>query len=234
MSPSDKLLEEARRLGINTSNPAVLATFVSGDIDAAVTMSKPGGIRAGEAAGASAMLASNNLPKKGLVEYRETLEQIGFVFGDEIDKVLISVQLPEGWRKEREWFFAPWSSCQAASFVEWEHSKLVDGKGRKRAHVFLKVTSYDYTGYVNWHSRFNVNVIFADGRDGYALDNDEEALLVGVVMDGSTEIHRTEPQTATRRNYKVEEHLRNDAYEWLVAKYPDAEKPFAHWDDCDT
>lgn len=215
--PVQKKLDEAKRLGINASNPAILSAFARGNIEDAIKMSQPGGIKAGEAAGAASMLASDNLPKKGL-EHREALEQLGFVFGNDVDDVLVAVTLPEGWRKE----------CD--SDVDSRHNKLVDSQGRKRAHVFLKTTSYDYTGYVSWQSRFSVNVIVEDGRDKYDLGDDEEALLVGVVMDVGKEIHRTEAKVSTRSGYKIEDQLRNEARKWLMVEYPDADKPFAHWE----
>ena len=92
-----KILNDAKQLGIDTSKPAVLSALHRGDIDEAIEMSQPGGIEAVEAAGAAAMRASNTLPKTGLLEHREALEKIGFVFGDEIDEVLVAVTLPNGW-----------------------------------------------------------------------------------------------------------------------------------------
>lgn len=201
---------------INSGNPAVLSAYARGDVHDALAMSKPNGIVAGEAAAAASMLASNNLPKSGLVEYREALEQLGFVFGVDIDEVLIAVTLPEGWRKECDDNF------------DRRHNKLVDSQGRKRAHVFIKTTYYDYTGYVSWNSRFSVAVIVEDGRDKYDLKENEEVPFVGVVMDGGTEIHRTEAKVTTDSD---SEELRREASEWLMAKYPNADMPFAHWDD---
>lgn len=216
----EELLSEAKRRGVDTSKPAALAALSQGDMDEAVALSTMvGNVLGSEAAGASALLSSSNLPRDGVVNNREALEQLGFVFGDEVDEVLISVQLPEGWRKE----------CDSKE--DPRHNKLVDVRGRKRAHVFIKTASYDYTGYVQWSSRFGVNVIVEDGRDKYSLKDNEEAPFVGVVMDGDTEIHRTEAKVVTRRDYKAGEQLHRQAHEWLMAKYPNADKPFAHWDD---
>lgn len=218
--PAQKKLDEARRLGIKTSNPAVLSALARGDIDEATKMSKPSGmIMAGEAAGAAAMRASKRLPKSGLLEHQEALEKIGFVFGDEIDKVLVAATLPEGW------------GLVGNNPHDARHMALCDEKGRQRGHVFIKTTSYDYTGYVSWNSRFSVDTIVEDGRDKYDLGEDEEALLVGVVMDGSTEIYRTEPQSAPRRDYEVSDQLSKKARQWLLVKYPQADNPFEHWGD---
>ena len=202
---------------IQTSVPAILSALVKGDFADAYAMSQPDGIKAGEAAGAYQLLTSDNLPKYGLVEHQSALEQIGFVFGKEVDEVLISVQLPKGWKK------------QCDSEVDPRHNKLVDASGRKRAHVFIKTTYYDYTGYVTWERRFKVRTIVEDGRDFYLLDKDEQAPLVGVVMDGH-EIYRTAPEICGKQNYKVIKELENKARQWMMEKYPHADDPFAHWD----
>jgi len=216
---TEQKIAEAERLGIDLSRPAILTAFANGDIEDAIAMSKPGGIVAGEAAGAAAMRANKRLPKSGLLEHREALEQIGFVFGDEVDEVLVAATLPEGW------------GLVGNNPHDARHMALYDEQGRQRGHVFIKTTYYDYTGYMSWNSRYSVNVIVEDGRDKYDLVDDEEAPLVGVVMDGSTEIHRTEPQTATQRDYNASKQLSEKARQWLLEKYPQTDKPFAHWDD---
>ncbi|MEK7151036.1 MAG: hypothetical protein AAB783_02455 [Patescibacteria group bacterium] len=214
-----KILNDAKQLGIDTSKPAVLSALHRGDIDEAIEMSQPGGIEAVEAAGAAAMRASNTLPKTGLLEHREALEKIGFVFGDEIDEVLVAVTLPNGW------------DLVGNDPDDARRMALRDEQGRQRGKIFTKMTHYDYMGCVSWNLRFSEDVIVEDGRKLHELQDYQSAQVVGVVMDGTNELYRTKPQTVTRNDYKVKDKLKKEAHDWLMAKYTDADKPFAHWAD---
>ena len=171
-------LGRAKELGVNTGNPAALAAFASGRIDDALTASIPGGIEASEALGQQELVHSRELPKHGLLEHREKLEAIGFVFGNEIDDVFVSVKLPAGWSKK------------ATNHSMW--SDLLDDKGRRRAGIFYKAAFYDRNGHMNWERRFSIAVRLEDDRDIYDLQEVGEARCYAVVLDAGTEAYRTE------------------------------------------
>lgn len=213
---ADKL-RQAKELGINTGNPAALAAFANGNIDDALTASIPGGIEASEALGQQELVKSQQLPKDCLLEHREQLEKLGFVFGEEIDDVFVAVKLPAGWTKK------------PTDHSMW--SDLLDDQGRKRAGIFYKAAFYDRNGHMSWEGRYRVNIILADGRDPYDIDREEEADFVGVVTDGNTEIFRTEVCRTTRDDCDTSDKLRQQVCEWLEANRQNCSDPFLSWDN---
>lgn len=217
MSKADEMIQRAKKLGINTSNPAALAAFVSGNIDDALTASIPGGIEVSEALGQQELVQSQQLPKDGLLEHREKLGKLGFVFGKEIDDVFIEVKLPSGWAKK------------STDHLMW--SDLLDDQGRKRAGIFYKAAFYDRSGYMSWESRNHINIILTDSRDPYDIGRDEAADFIGVAVDGVTEIFRTEVSRTTRDNRDDQDALRNKVREWLDTNRPNWSDPFLSWDN---
>jgi hypothetical protein len=60
---------------------------------------------------------------------REAFEAVGFKFGDKIDDLFLSAELPEGWTRE------------ATDHDMW--SKILDADGVERVSVFYKAAFYD-------------------------------------------------------------------------------------------
>lgn len=219
-----KKLDEAKRLGIKTSNPAALAAFASGRIEDALTASMSDGIKASEALGQQELVQSQQLPKDGLLKHQKQLEAAGFVFGNEIDDVFIAVKLPAGWKK------------QATDHSMW--SDLLDDKGRRRAGIFYKAAFYDRSGGMSWNRRFSVEARLEGDRSIYGLREVGQAYCYAVVLDAGTEVYRTELSASPlsgnvydEANEKLQKPLVEEARKWLEERYPNWQDDFAHWDD---
>lgn len=217
-------LDEAKRLGINTSNPAALAAFTAGRTEDAITASMSGGIEASEALGQQELVQSQQLPKDGLLKHQKQLEAAGFVFGSEIDGVFMEVKLPAGWKK------------QATDHSMW--SDLLDNKGRRRAGIFYKAAFYDRSGHMSWNRRFSVEARLEGDRSIYDLSRIGEARCYAVVLDAGTEVYRTGLSSSPlsgdsydEANEKLQQPLVEEAKQWLAEKYPSWEDNFTHWDD---
>lgn len=217
MNEDNKKLHEAQETSIDTSKPAALAALAHGDMPNAMIASTPGGIEAQEADGQQAMVSSQQLPKDSLLEHREQLEKIGFVFGREIDDVFMEVTLPAGWTKK------------PTDHSMW--SDLLDAQGRKRAGIFYKAAFYDRNGFINWANRYSVDVILTDGRNLYDIDREEETNVIGIATDGGKEIFRTEVRRTTRENYNVSDALQQQVRDWLNANCPNWSDPFLSWNN---
>lgn len=109
--------------------PAQLIALVRGDIDLAM----PGGIERQEAMGQAAFVGTkSSLP----IECpRAELEALGFVFGEPIDDLFVSVTFPAGWSKK------------ATDHSMW--SDLLDDQGRKRGSIFYKAAFYDRRAFMH-------------------------------------------------------------------------------------
>lgn len=119
-----------------TTNPAALAALAKGDLDNFAVAATPGGIEAQEAAGQAMLCASAQLPKELHGCTRESLEALGFKFGNDVDELFVTCTLPPGWKK------------QATDHSM--HSDLLDDQGRKRAGIFYKAAFYDRRADLMW------------------------------------------------------------------------------------
>ena len=202
-------------------NPAALAALLNGDFANAIAASTPGGIEAQEAAGQRAMAATQNLPREGL--NREMMEELGFVFGENVDGLFVSAKFPEGWT------IKPTSHSM--------HSDLLDDKGRKRASIFYKAAFYDRNANIYLTKRYNYrqfpcdenNDVLPDECDWNsvqydtvaATDNDKPIHFFGMV---------TRVNTYDRGYYDLVDKMRADAAEWLDKNFPDHKNVLAYWD----
>ena len=82
-----------------------------------------------EKRGQEKFVNSEVLPKRINMGTREQLEEMGIVFGKDVDDLFVYVTLPEGWKKV------------ATDHSMW--SRLVDDKGQERASIFYKAAFYD-------------------------------------------------------------------------------------------
>ena len=123
-------------MSIKGMTPAALLALMGGDEENFLAASTPGGIERQEKEGQESFVASETLPKDMQGCSREKLEKIGFVFGDDIDDLFVSVVMPEGWKKE------------PTDHSMW--SKLVDEKGRERASIFYKAAFYDRSAHMSF------------------------------------------------------------------------------------
>jgi len=123
---------------LQSGNLAAIVALAKGDVENALIAATPGGIEAQEARGQQEFAANSTLPRKGdswNASCREQLEEMGIVFGENVDALFVEVQLPEGWKK-----------------IPTDHSMwtdLVDEKGRKRAAIFYKAAFYDMSAHIS-------------------------------------------------------------------------------------
>jgi hypothetical protein len=185
--------------------PAAIRALAEGDMLNFLVASTPGGIEAQEAAGQTALVQSQMLPKviRGIT--REKLEEGGFKFGKDVDDIFVECELPAGWTKR--------------ATDHSMHSDLVDDKGRRRAGIFYKAAFYDRSAYMSMTPRFRIDA-FEDGSD-------KEHQRV-VVKDGETVIH--EVGQYKNQDYDRQDELRDAGKVWLNQNFPQWENPLAHWD----
>jgi hypothetical protein len=116
--------------------PAALSAMFDGNTENFLAASTPGGIEAQEARGQLDFVASETLPKEMLHGCtREKLEEMGIRFGDDVDDLFVSVELPDGWEK------------RPTDHSMW--SELVDDKGVVRANIFYKAAFYDRNAHIS-------------------------------------------------------------------------------------
>jgi len=114
--------------------PAALRAWLEGDIDNTMT---PSGIEAQEKQGQLSMVASAMFPINIKGKSIKELEKIGFVFGDPVDDLFQSCQLPQGWRIE------------PTDHSMW--SNIVDGDGAVRGMIFYKAAFYDRDAFATFN-----------------------------------------------------------------------------------
>ncbi len=198
----------------------------------------PEGIVAGERAGGRAMAAEDRLPFSGINKYREQLEAIGFVFGQECGgkstdtghSMYIECRLPEGWRKDQD----PDDPYGRTVY-------LFDDKNRKRASIFVKETSYDRYASISFIWRYQLTELQCDesGKDvGYSAPNRSHCQLAftdqGEVIERYGPLY-LDPLKIRERDQKLqafqdEEALKEEAAQELERRFPDYNDPFAYWD----
>ena len=94
----------------------------------------PEGIQRSEREGQKSFVAQQTLPIKNLK--RDKLEAIGFVFGNQIDRLFIACQFPDGWTK------------RPTDHSMW--SELVSPDGKVVATMFYKAAFYDTDAFMSW------------------------------------------------------------------------------------
>jgi len=208
---------------------AAWGAALTGDLHSTAVASVPGGIEAQEVRGQSDFVANDTLPIKCHGCTREQLEQMDIVFGDPVDDLFASVQLPDGWRKER------------TDHSMWSH--LVDDQGRKRASIFYKAAFYDRDAHLNLERRFGCKVMPDLGYSHPDYKKGDWHCIVtdcGEVIWQSEEYLEPEPEMsydddekrqAWRDWYNRKDALVNVGAAWLNEHYPDWRNDLAYWDD---
>ena len=141
---------------------------------------------------------------------RKQFEDMGIVFGENVDDLFVQVTLPEGWKKE------------PTDHNMW--SKLLDDRGRERAAIFYKAAFYDRSAHMTITRRFSYGYQPVGGWD-QAIDDPRE----GVVTDCGEVIWRTDPILLSGVDSSMSL-LESEAKKWLEEHYPDWEDPLAYWD----
>jgi hypothetical protein len=191
------------------TNPAALEAALSGDFANAMVASTPGGIEAQEKAGQASLVKSTNMPKD-LSPSREAFENLGFVFGDDVDDLFVSATLPAGWTR--------------AATDHSMHSDILDEKGRKRVGVFYKAAFYDRKASAHLVARFRVEKLYPE--TGGAIDRD--ALLPTIITDAGVEIHRV-GESKYLHDWEKSDRLEAEASKWLDENRAGWRNPVQSW-----
>lgn len=196
-------------------NPAAITALFSGNVENAIAASTPGGIEAQERNGQAAFVNSASLPKEMSQNCtREKLEQCGIKFGDDIDEIFVSVQLPDGWSK------------QATEHAM--HSSLLDDKGRIRAHIFYKAAFYDRRAWIRLVTRYSVQEFDPCDEAGTAVEYGNHSHIRTAVKDGDTVVNVIGIRESS--DHKTYDAHYAEAYDWLNKNFPGWENPLAYWD----
>lgn len=191
-------------------------------VEALVTGDTERAILNQEARGQRDLVNSDVLPKECNYCTHEQIEQMGIVFGDDVDELFVRVQLPPGWKK-----------------VPTDHSmwsELVDEQGRKRASIFYKAAWYDRSAHITLERRYHYVV---EPVLGWSHPDYRKGQWHCVVKDAGKIIWasaplRPEPDYNEDRNEWLrwddeKERLGKQGDRWLQEHYPDWLDPLAYW-----
>lgn len=156
---------------------------------------------------------------QNIFEYtQKQYERIGIEIIDEYDDLFWNVRLPEGWE------------IKATNHTMW--NELIDNKGRKRASFFYKAAFYDRNAFINFETRFHLNVTHtADPSEDYDIWKKSD--LQGTIKDGDIIIAQTRCVPATedyREEDKIEKELWAELETFMKDHWPEYENVHAYWD----
>lgn len=201
-------------------NLAAVSAAARGDLDNFLVAATPGGIERQEAMGQASFVGTkSSLPNKCP---RADLEKLGFVFGEPIDDLFVSVTFPDGWRKE------------ATDHSMW--SNLLDAQGRKRAAIFYKAAFYDRSAHMHLETRYYVTTQCLNS-DLTPFDWDKDGRTkqpakqwVAVKDNGSGEIlWHSEAWADGDRDWAEHDKRNAAARAWLEEKFPQHQDVTAYW-----
>lgn len=161
----------------------------------------------------------NKIVTQNNIQYtKQQYEKMGIVIVDEYDDLFYNVELPEGWQ------------IKATDHNMWNN--LFDNKGRKRASFFYKAAFYDRDAFINFNTRFHVDV---EHTAPYSSDYDvwAQSDYQGTIKDGEDVIFSTEcvPVTGSyTEDDKVKDALRKKLDEYMDENYPNYTDINAYWD----
>ena len=149
---------------------------------------------------------------------REQYKKMGIKVIDNHDDLFWNVQLPEGWE------------IKPTEHHMW--NVLIDDKGRQRARFFYKAAFYDRDAFINFSTRFNLEVTHvADYNEDYDVWRKSD--IQGMIKDGEIIIQTTRSVPAVE-DYNDEDKIKKELWEELEAfmkdHYPDYKNINAYWD----
>lgn len=189
--------------------PAALSALMQGQIPNYLAASKPGGIEAQEAEGQMELVRRDMLPisissPSDKIQTHH-LENLGFVFGDQIDEVFRKATLPKGWTKQAQVGTSYWTN-------------ILDADGVMRAKIFYKAAFYDRS------ATMRLETFFRDDTADAVLGNVE----VRILARGNHLVRSI--GTARTGDWDAIWVLKDNAVEWLTAIWPSWRDPLAYWD----
>ncbi len=187
-----------------------LAAFAATNMSDLIAATSPGGIERQEAAGQASFVQSTTLPKDC---DRNILTLAGVIFGDDFDDLFVTVQLPDGWKKQ--------------ATEHSMHSDLLDEKGRKRGAIFYKAAFYDRKAHMSLCRRYNHSKYEPCEACGCAAEYGKHTHMKTVILDGAAVLHTIGIHSAD--DYQTGDMHEKQAEQWLDQNYPDWRNPLAYW-----
>jgi hypothetical protein len=176
--------------------------------------------------------AKETLPRKfQRAEDKVVLEELGFKFGEPVDKLFLAVTFPEGWKKKR------------TDHYMW--NDLVDPKGKKRGSFFYKPDFWDQDAFLRLDHRYHVGrVHFPGNEDHYrhfqceVKDWDEKILFVGTRQTHPNPSHSRLEEAGSQEAHsaywklsdELEKKARQECVDWIEARCPDHTNVRLYWD----
>lgn len=182
--------------------PAAIKALANNDLENFITAATPGGIEQQEAQGQKTFVAQQSLPIDGP---RTELEALGFIFGEPIDDLFVSVKFPDGWTKK--------------ATDHSMHSDLLDEQGRKRGAIFYKAAFYDRRADMSLNVRY---------RAKSSYPNDRTTPNEFTVQDADGAVLYT-AGTAAQDDYETRRAMQVLCDTWLDENFPDHRNPVAYW-----
>lgn len=175
-----------------------------------IAATSPGGIERQEAAGQASFVQDTTLPKDC---DRDMLALAGVKFGPDANDLFVTVQLPDGWKK------------QATEHSMWSY--LLDEKGRKRGSIFYKAAFYDRRAHMQMIRRYNIDGHVSCDADGNDVEYGKNTHMKTVVVDGDTALRAIAVRKAD--DYAAGDMHEKQAEQWLDQNHPDWRNPLAYW-----
>lgn len=182
-----------------------------------IAATSPGGIEEQEKNGQLKLNNSFDRLPRMMRNHRQQLEQLGFVFGGNIDDLFVSVAPPVGW------------TLQPSDHSMWSY--VHDEQGRRRAGVFYKASFYDRKAEMSLDTRYGISRYRACDIDGHLLD-----LAPGVMPDYVLCVIEDHDKSVVivigkreRLDHKQADVLDARAEAWLEENKPDWRNPLAYW-----
>lgn len=188
----------------------LLEAFITGDPDRAILNR--------ESHGQQELVNSTVLPKKFNFCSKEQFEQMGIVYGEDVDDLFVEVTLPAGWKKE------------ATNHSMW--SKLMDEKGRERASIFYRAAFYDRDAHINITQRFHCMTQPVGGYGQNTVRTHEECVVTdcGKVVWKSGPVEIPTDQDKWLARIDIDDRFLVEGKAWLEENYPGWDDPAAYWD----
>ena len=168
-----------------------------------------------EKRGQTKLVQSEVLPIQMTINDKQALEKEGFIFGDEVNDLFVSVQFPTGWK------------MQATSHSMW--SDLLDAKGRKRGSIFYKAAFYDRSAHMSLTKRYYISSYIQCDEAGNPTQEKNPSYFKTCVVDGSEPIKSFGIRNA-HKDFAKADAMEAEARTWLDENYPNHRDPSAYWD----
>lgn len=157
--------------------------------------------------------------KNNVLYTKEQYSKMGILIIEQCDDLFYSVELPDGWKikpSDRLW------------------NDVYDNQGRKRLNFFYKGAFYDRDAFVNFNTRYTINVVpFDDYKTDISYDERCRKPWYGVVYDCDKEIFRTtgeESPDGSVMVWDIQQNQKKLALNFINENYPEWRDINLYWD----